>query len=306
VGARAARARIFRPMKLSDTFEPRFIPLLSDYGFKVTFGNEGNTLFLRRALQALIESEVPITQVEFLPNEINRLSKDGRGGIYDLACQDAAGNFFIVEMQLSEYPEFIQRMKFYSLYRFNTLVKRGKYTFGDLPKIYCIGILATNIFPHIAAYHNLATLRNPAGELIDDQTTFVTVELAKFTKPLAAITSDLDKLLYTMKTLHTATDPIQYPAFWNEEWLQVAINELDRLNLSPEELLVYEMTLSANALAVRNEERKIQEAEMRVKEEAIIKGLRAGLALELIAELNGVSVELVQKTQQLNAESDSN
>ncbi len=301
-------------MRLSDNSEPRFIPLLSDYGFKVTFGNEGNTLFLRRALQALIESEVPITQVEFLPNEINRLSKDGRGGLYDLACQDAAGNFFIVEMQLSEYPEFIQRMKFYSLYRFNTLVKRGKYTFGDLPKIYCIGILATTIFPHIAACHNLATLRNPAGELIDDQTTFVTVELAKFTKPLAAITSDLDKLLYTMKTLHNApADPIQYPAFWNEEWLQVAINELDRLNLSPEELLVYEMTLSANALAVHNEARKIQaaqaegeargaaraqaEAQARLKA-AISYGLRAGLSPELIAEMNGVSIAFVQEIQQ--------
>ena len=46
-----------------------FIPLISDYGFKVTFGNEHNTLFLRRALQAFIASPVPIEYVEFLPNE---------------------------------------------------------------------------------------------------------------------------------------------------------------------------------------------------------------------------------------------
>jgi predicted transposase YdaD len=108
-----------------------------------------------------------------------------------------------------------------------------------------------------------------------------------------------------MKTLHTVTSPTQYPAFWTEEWLQIAINELDRLNLSPEELLVYEMTLSANALAVRNEERKIREAEeraelrarMQAKKEAISRGLFAGLPVELIAELNGVSVESVREMQ---------
>lgn len=39
-------------------------------------------------------------------------------------------------------------MKFYALYRFNTFVKKGKYTFDNLPKIYCIGILANNIFKY--------------------------------------------------------------------------------------------------------------------------------------------------------------
>ncbi len=42
-----------------------FIPIISDYGFKATFGNEANTLFLRKALQALIKSKVPIKEVKF-------------------------------------------------------------------------------------------------------------------------------------------------------------------------------------------------------------------------------------------------
>ena len=147
-------------MKGQSDWEQRFIPLISDYGFKATFGNESNSLFLRKALQALIVSDTPITNVTFLPNELNRLTFNGQSGIYDLACQDETGNFFIVEMQPGEYPEFIQRMKFYSLYRFNTLVKKGEYRFDRLPRIYCIGILANAIFPQIDAYHNLAVLRN--------------------------------------------------------------------------------------------------------------------------------------------------
>ncbi len=142
----------------------RFISILSDYGFKVTFGNESDTRFLRKALQALIQSPIAIAKVEFIESEIPGLTKDSRSGIYDIACVDELGNQFIVEMQLSKYPDFIQRMKFYSFYRLNTLIRKGKYKFEGLPKIYCIGILAVNIFPSIADYHNVTVLKNEKGD----------------------------------------------------------------------------------------------------------------------------------------------
>ena len=78
-------------MELLPTAESRFIPLISDYGFKATFGNETNSLFLRRALQALIQSDVAIEQVPFLPNELSRLSKDGRSGVYDVTVTRPGG-----------------------------------------------------------------------------------------------------------------------------------------------------------------------------------------------------------------------
>lgn len=284
----------------------RFISILSDYGFKVTFGNESDTRFLRRALQALIGSPVAIKHIEFIESEIPGLTRDSRSGIYDLACVDERGNQFIVEMQLSKYPDFIQRMKFYSFYRLNTLIRKGKYKFEGLPRIYCIGILATNIFPHIADYHNVAVLRNEKGELIDEQTTFITVELAKFKKRLGKIQSDLDKLIYTMKTTHKASKPKQFPPFWTEEWLEAAIKELDTRQMTPEKRMAYEMTLSANALAVANENKKIQEAEERaretenliVKTEAVTKALKRGkLTIEEIAEDSNVSIDFVLEIQ---------
>ncbi|HEX8426844.1 hypothetical protein [Hymenobacter sp.] len=63
-------------MNLLPADDQHFIPLISGYGFKVTFGNEANSLFLRRALQALIQSDTAIEQVTFLPNELSRLTKD--------------------------------------------------------------------------------------------------------------------------------------------------------------------------------------------------------------------------------------
>jgi predicted transposase/invertase (TIGR01784 family) len=276
----------------------RFISILSDYGFKVTFGNESDTRFLRRALQALINSPVAIQQVTFIQNEIKGVTRDSRSGIYDLFCKDERGNEFIVEMQLSEYPEFIQRMKFYAFYRLNTLIRKGDYQFDNLPKIYCIGILAVSIFSHIADYQNISILKNQNNELIDEQMTFITVELDKFDKDLSAIQSDLDKLIYTMKTIHEVSEPTQFPQFWNEEWLRVAIQELDKRAFTPEQRLSYEMTISANALAIKNENKKIEDAKSIVKAEAVVKALNGGkLTVEEIADYNGVSVDFVLEVQ---------
>ena len=285
----------------------RFIPLVSDYGFKATFGNESDPRFLRKALQALINSPVAIQEVTFIQNEIKGVTRDSRSGIYDLFCKDERGNEFIVEMQLGEYPEFVQRMKFYAFYRLNTLIRKGDYQFDNLPKIYCIGILAVSIFPHVTDYQNIAVLKNQNNELIDEQMTapadrFITVELDKFDKDLRAIQSDLDKLIYTMKTVHEVSEPTQFPQFWNEEWLRVAIQELDKRAFTPEQRLSYEMTISANALAIKNENKKIAEAKsaenLAVKTEAITKALNRGkLTIEEIAEDNDVSIDFVLEVQ---------
>ena len=280
----------------------RFISILSDYGFKATFGNEADTTFLKRALQALINSSVPIMSVSFVKNEISAITLDSRSGIYDIACIDEEENHFIVEMQLSEYPEFIQRMKFYALHRFNTLVKKGEYKFENLPKIYCIGILAKSIFSQIADYHNIALLRNIKNETIDDQMTFITVELDKFKKQESEIITDLDKLIYTMQNLHKVTDTSQFPTFWSEDWLKKAISEVDTRNMTPEQKLAYEMAISANALAVKNEIKKIKEAEQRVKTETVETALNMGLSIEQSAKLANVSVDFVKSVQgQLSA-----
>ena len=234
-----------------------YIPIISDYGFKATFGNEADSLFLRTALQALIKSDTPIREVHFDKNAFEALTIDSRSGIFDLACTDENGSQFIVEMQLGLAPHFVQRMKFYALHKFNTVVERGEFDYANLPKIYAIAILAKSILP-TAHFHTVANLRSEAGEIIDTQLTFITVELAKFNKQVSDIETDLEKLVYTMKTLHT-TEPTQYPAFWNEEWLKRAIDELDTRKMTPEERAYFARVTAANAEAVNAEKQRIRE-----------------------------------------------
>ena len=282
-----------------------FIPIISDYGFKATFGNEANTLFLRKALQALIKSDTPIKEVKFDKNTFEGVTKDGRSGIFDLACTDENGNHFIVEMQYGNAPNFVQRMKFYSLHKFNAVVKKGKFDYSILEKIYCVGILANNIntYEH---FHNVSNLRNEQGELIDDQMTFVTVELDKFTLQEVDCQTDLQKLIYTMRTIHTVTQPTQFPQFWNEEWLKVAIDELDSRKMTPDEKASLEILIARNAESVKAESKKIKEAResenLVVKTEMVINAISMGLTVEQCAKLANVSSDFVLSVQrQLSA-----
>ncbi|MEA5462078.1 Rpn family recombination-promoting nuclease/putative transposase [Arcicella sp. LKC2W] len=281
-----------------------FIPIISDYGFKATFGNEANTLFLRKALQALIKSEIPIKEVKFDKNTFEGITQDGRSGIFDLACTDENDNHFIVEMQYGDAPYFVQRMKFYALHKFNAMVKRGKFDYGTLTKIYCVAILANDILPY-PQFHTVANLRNEQGELFDEQMTFITVELDKFTLQEVDCQTDLEKLIYTMKTIHTHTftNPIQFPKFWDEDWLKVAIDELDSRKMTPDEKASLEILIARNAESVKAESRKIADAKKQEKE-LFVKSLLQQTDFEAnkIANLAGVSLDFVKSVQrQLSA-----
>ncbi len=275
-----------------------FIPIISDYGFKATFGNEANTLFLRRALQALIKSAVPIKEVKFDKNTFEGITQDGRSGIFDLACTDENDNHFIVEMQYGDAPYFVQRMKFYALHKFNAMVKRGKFDYGMLKKIYCVAILANNILPY-NDFHTLANLRNEKAELFDDQMTFVTVELDKFTLQEADCQTDLQKLIYTMKTIHTHTftNPIQFPKFWDEDCLKVAIDELDSRKMTPDEKASLEILIARNAESVKAESRKIKQALDLKNIETVTNALSMGLTVEQSAKLANVPIDFVLSVQ---------
>ncbi|WP_232326036.1 hypothetical protein [Spirosoma montaniterrae] len=100
-----------------------------------------------------------------------------------------------------------------------------------------------------------------------------------------------------MKTLHT-TEPTQYPAFWNEEWLRRAIDELDTRKMTPEERAHFARVTAANAEAVKAEKQKIREAVEQKEIETVTRALKRGkLTIEEIAEDSGVSVDFVLEIQ---------
>jgi len=221
--------------------EKKFISLLSDYGFKIAFADESNSLFLRKALQALIKSKRRIKRVQILRNEFAGITQEARGGLFDLLCVDEKNRTFIVEMQLGYYKHFIQRAKFYAFQRFNIMVERGDYKFDNLDQIYCIGFVAKGIFPKSREYYHFGRLMNQKGEELDDQITHIIVEIDKFDKKENKIRSDLDKLIYIMKNLENIEGADQLPKFLTEDWIKQAMKKLDKSKMTPEQRMHYEI-----------------------------------------------------------------
>lgn len=97
--------------------------------------------------------------------------------------------------------------------------------------------------------------------------------------------------------MYTVTETSQFPTFWNEDWLKKAISELDIRNMTPEQKIAYEMAISANAIAVKNENKKIKEVEERKTKEFVENSFEQGLDVFLIAKLANISVNFVLEVQ---------
>ncbi len=291
---------------IENSFRPQgdFIPFTSDYGFKMTFGNESDTIFLRRALAALIQSPHPITKVFFSKNTFEGLTKDGRSGIFDLICMDAQGNTFIVEMQVIATKQFLNRLKLYGFQRYNTLVKRGNaYNFDNLPTIYCIAIMGKKVYD-MPEYHNVSTLKNQNGVEIDDQIKFITVELPKFNIKLEDVKTDLEKLLFTIKNGKKMVKSAKKPEFMQEEWIATAFHELETRSWTPEQYADYEMfkvrQYEAEKAALEREKRGEKRGEKNTSERFIRQMLSFDMPIDQIAAISGLSVEDIRQFKKLN------
>jgi predicted transposase/invertase (TIGR01784 family) len=257
----------------------RYIPFTSDYGFKVTFGNEHNTLFLRRALQALINLEQPIQEITFEKNTKEALTIEGRHIVYDLTCRLNDNEIAIVEMQLDGYPFMVKRMEYYASARMAPFVKKGKSNFRGIPRIYAIAILGYNMFRD-EDHHRIACLFDQKHRLVDDSIQFIFLELEKFKKKPETCITDLDKLIYTMKAVPDIKGKEELPAFTEEEWLQSALQELESAKLTPEEradLEIAVVRIQSNRMAAEQWlEYREEEATKIGMEKGMEKGMKMG------------------------------
>ncbi len=72
------------------------VPFLSDYGFKVVFTDEHNTLFARKVIEKILKDERPIEKLTLRRNEFAALTDSARSGIFDTLCEDELRRVFII------------------------------------------------------------------------------------------------------------------------------------------------------------------------------------------------------------------
>ena len=284
----------------------RLISMLSDFGFKITFGNQKDHTFLRNALPLLLKLPMKIKKIRHLPNEVLGMTESGRKGIYDSVFLVDNELYFIVEMQLGNHTFLIERLMFYLSMSYITKIPKGKDGFSAINKVHCICITRDTLFPKVTQYYHKSNFRTEEGMLISDKMELIFVELEKFTKLAHELSNEFEELLFTMKNAHTIdlADRAKTPAFWKKNWYKKTIKELNLSKMSPENRLMYELAWARTMGAAHQEEEDLRRRDEEKMASIVEKALKRGkLTIEEIAEDNETSVDFVLKIQAKMAES---
>ncbi|MCQ2253705.1 MAG: Rpn family recombination-promoting nuclease/putative transposase, partial [Bacteroidales bacterium] len=107
--------------KNSNIYSPYiYVDLLTDYGFKLAFGNRE---ILLHFLNSLFEKDgIVFKSVRYLNKEQTQMHKSGRTIFYDVLCKIDGGADVIIEMQHQSQDTFGDRALYYMS---NSIVKQG-------------------------------------------------------------------------------------------------------------------------------------------------------------------------------------
>ena len=192
------------------SIKEKYICPFTDFGFKKLFGTELNKDILIDFLNELLRKETgEIIALNYLSTEQLGRSIDTRKAIYDIYCESATGEKFIVEMQKARQSYFKDRSVYYSTFPIQQQAQKGDWNF-KLDAVYTIGILDF-VFDEDKddqeVYHHEVQLFNKSTQKVFyDKLTYIYLEMPKFSKTEEQLTSHFDKWLYVLKNLGDLTD----------------------------------------------------------------------------------------------------
>jgi predicted transposase/invertase (TIGR01784 family) len=197
--------------------QDKYISLLTDFGFKRVFGTEPNKAILIDFLNTLLPTHHQIQDLTFKNNENLGTTPIDRKAIFDIYCQAASGDRFIVEIQKAKQNFFKDRSVYYSTFPIQEQALKGEWDF-ELAAVYTVGVLDF-IFDdhrHEDTILHIVELKNQHCEVFYEKLKFIYIELPKFTKSLNELETHFDKWLFLLKHLAELTDrpqPLQEGVF---------------------------------------------------------------------------------------------
>ncbi|MFN0048669.1 MAG: Rpn family recombination-promoting nuclease/putative transposase [Cytophagales bacterium] len=253
----------------------RFVDVTNDIAFRKIFGNENKKKALISFLNAVIDlpNAVKITEVTILnPYQLPNLS-DGKSTIIDVKAKDHLGNSFIVEMQVAEADFFHKRILYYTSQSYVSQIGAGK-EYNKLQPAYFIGILAFDVGKNPNYFSRHKVLDVETGEHIIQDVEFYFIELKKFDKELAALTTSIDQWTFFIKN---ALNLEIIPDNVSDDGLKEAYNEAAKHNWSQKEYDEYERASIREGDLINIAALIEKRAEQRGMERGIERGIEQGI-----------------------------
>ena len=280
--------------------EQRYVDILSNAGFKAFFGDESNKESVVSLLNTLLPAHRQIKDIEYRPTEhqgpIIGHSKEFQ---YDFLCRDTSGAMFIVEMQRYKEVSWFKRCVSYASRAYDRQNKTG-FDY-DVPPVYLIGLMGVDInHPDkeywTGRYISEYTFREKGcHDLLDETIVIIFAELTRFHKTEDECITELDQLLYLLKN----SGKMMVPPKWAAR--KPCKNILDAFRIgdfSKEKRNQYNQDMydekrrNGELAAARND--GLEEGRAKAVVEMAEKMLAAGLPVEQISQLTGLSAEEIK------------
>ena len=183
----------------------RYLNPLTDFGFKRLFGTEMNKELLISFLNALFHDK-DIRDVSYLNSEQLGDSEDDRRSVFDVYCEDAQGDKFVVEMQ-NVYQEFFKdRSVYYATIPIRDQGRKGDWDF-ELKAVYTVGVLNFCLTDDPEHYvHEVKLVDIGTKEVFYDKLTFAYIEIPKFNKDEEHLETMWDKWMFVLRNLSHLMD----------------------------------------------------------------------------------------------------
>ncbi len=292
--------------------EDKYINPFTDFGFKKLFGTEPNKDLLIDFLNELLRNdEGEIKDITYLSNEQLGRAFDDRKAIFDIYCENAKGEKFIVELQKAKQNYFKDRSIYYSTFPIQSQAIKGDWNF-ELKAVYTVGILDfifkednddTEVF-----HHEVQLFDKMTKKVFYDKLTYVYLEMPKFNKTVDELETHFDKWLYIIKNLDKLTD---IPAKLQERIFKKLFNQAEIANYDESEYSEYEESLKYyrdlknsidTAFGDGKLEGKIEGIEQGIEQGIDKKAIRVakamlakGYPVSDIADISGLSEEQIKK-----------
>lgn len=261
----------------------------NDIAFKKLFGDKNHTDITINFLNAILErtGDDEISSLSII-DPANHPNNDGQKlSVVDVRCTDKNGVQYIVEMQVIDKDNFIERSQYYTALTLSNQLKKGM-DYKKVRPVIFVGVVNFHIdsSPHYLNHHHILNTRT--NQHILRHMEFHFLELPKFKKAESDLTTIADKWTYLLKKADRfKTIP---SSLKSQSAILKALDVLNQHNWSYEEQLAYRKYMDAI-----NSERYSRRAGIKTGlEKGIEIGVRKGREEGALAKAHQIAKSLLQ------------
>ncbi len=270
----------------------KYFNLYTDFGFKKLFGEEASKDLLIDFLNQLLPQQHQIAQLSFKNPENLAETIDERKAIFDIYCESATGERFIVEMQKAKMQFFKDRSLFYSTSAIRQQSEKGVWNFKLLP-VYFIAILDFKYDEkeEERKFRRDVCLKDQDGDIFYDKLYFKFLQMPLFNKTEDQLETHFDKWVYFLKHLE---DFDHIPAILNEPIFQKGFEIAEVSHLDSDQYDAYLKSVLSYNEAQATIDTAFMDGEKKKAMEIAARMLTKGLDVATISEMTLLSIEEVE------------